>query len=91
MRFFPKSLLRTPAPIRKYPLTEAEHTATGRGKRRKALEANKKTERGWQVAPRETKAPPVDFVSTLFDRFGLLKRYEGGLVVSMAERRISAL
>jgi hypothetical protein len=62
-KVFSKRLLRTPAPIRKYPLTEAEHTATGRGKRRKALEANKKLERDWLVSPLGNVATLVGFVS----------------------------
>jgi hypothetical protein len=37
-----KSLLRSPAEVRKYPLTEAANTATDRGRRRKALKANGK-------------------------------------------------
>ncbi|MFP1646676.1 hypothetical protein, partial [Pontitalea aquivivens] len=82
------SLLRVIVVIRRYRFTEAAVAVTGRGWRRKLL-VLEIWRQGCQVPP-FCLALLFVFVSMLFDKMVLLKRYVGGLVVSMAGRCISA-
>ncbi|WP_205749155.1 hypothetical protein, partial [Frigidibacter oleivorans] len=74
--------MQTPAPIRKYPLTEAEHTATGRRTGRKTLKAKEKLKTRLAGRAASYGAPvlilsgslTIWYTEEICGRFGLFRR-----------------